>query len=150
MALACWLIAVVAVGVAVAAEAPTLLPGGSVAMKGTHVSCSVTSSSVSCSKTGGLTATLRQTGIVSVSRARGQTSGAKPKQLATNAGFILAGGQAYCHVYMTDAPTMTCSLTIAQGGVPKSQGFDITDQSVVVFRYDQAYTRHDIKTYSQP
>jgi hypothetical protein len=51
---------------------------------------------------------------------------------------------------MTDAPTMTCSLTIAQGGVPKSQGFDITDHSVVVFRYDQAHTRHDIKTYSQP
>jgi hypothetical protein len=145
------LIAAVAASVAGADELPTLLPGVSVVVKGTHVSCSVASSSVSCSKSGGLTATLGQTGIVRVSRTSSKpVSSGKPRQLSINGGFILAGGQTYCHVYKTDAPTMTCSLTVPMGGVANSHGFDINDRSVVVFRYDGAHTRHDGKTYSQP
>ena len=139
--------------VAVAGEAPTLLPGGSAAVKGAHVSCTVTSGSVSCTKAGGLTATLAQSGTVQVttgSRALPST-GKQHMQLHNNDGFILAGSSAYCHVYVVVAvPTLTCALTQAQGGVPGTHGFDISDRSVVVYRYDSARTRHDIKTIPQP
>jgi hypothetical protein len=138
--------------VAVADEAPTLLPGGSAVVKGAHVDCTVTSRSVSCTKAGGLTATLGQLGTVHVTKgSRTLFSTVKPHmQLRVNDGFILAGGSAYCHVYVVVVPTLTCALTEAQGGVPLTHGFDISDRSVVVFRYDSARTRHDIKTFPQP
>ena len=139
-------------GAAVAGEAPTLLPGGSAVVKGAHVSCTVTSGSVSCTKPGGLTATLGQSGTVHV------TKGSPPPisttkqhmQLRVNDGFILAGSSVYCHVYVVVVPTLTCALTEPQGGVPKTHGFDISDRSVVVYRYDSARTRHDTKTSPQP
>ena len=53
---------------AVADEAPTLLPGGGAVVKGTHVSCTVTSGSVTCTKAGGLTATLVPSGTVHVTQ----------------------------------------------------------------------------------
>jgi len=72
-------------------------------------------------------------------------------QLHVNDGF-LAGGGPYCHVYVAGVPTLDCSLT---GGnpphVPNAQGFDMSDRSVVVFRYDSTgNNRHDIKTFPQP
>ena len=72
-------------------------------------------------------------------------------QLHNNDGFILAGSSAYCHVYVVVAvPTLTCALTQAQGGVPGTHGFDISDRSVVVYRYDSARTRHDIRRFRSP
>ena len=137
--------------VAVADEAPTLLPGGSAIVKGTHVSCTVTSGSVTCKKAGGLTATLGQSGTVHVTQgSRTLFSSVKHIQLHNNDGFILAGSSVYCHVYVEVVPTLTCALTLAQGGLPGTHGFDISDRSVVVYRYDSTNTRHDIKTIPQP
>jgi hypothetical protein len=138
--------------VALADEAPTLLPGGSAVVKGAHVSCTVTSGSVSCTKAGGLTATLGPSGTVHVTKgSRTLFSPAKQHmQLRVNNGFILAGGSAYCHVYVVEVPTLSCALTGAQGGAPMTHGFDISDRLVVVFRYDSANIRHDVKTFPQP
>src|SRR5262249_7942559 len=99
--------------VALADEAPTLLPGGSAVVKGAHVSCTVTSGSVSCTKAGGLTATLGPSGTVHVTKgSRTLFSPAKQHmQLRANNGFILAGGSAYCHVYLVEVPTLSCALT---------------------------------------
>ena len=138
--------------VAVADEAPTLLPGGSAVVKGTHVRCTVTARSVTCTKPGGLTATLGQSGTVHVTKGSRTLFSTLEQhmQLHVNDGFILAGGSDYCHVYVAVVPTLTCALTEAQGGVPMTHGFDMSDRSVVVFRYDSARTRHEIKTFPQP
>jgi hypothetical protein len=137
--------------VAVASEAPTLLPGGSAVVKGAHVSCIVTSNSVSCTKAGGLTATLGQSGAVHVTKGSLTlfSTAQQHMQLHNNEGFVLAGSSAYCHVYVVVVPTLTCALTGAQGGAPMTHGFDISDRSVVVYRYDSKNTRHDIKTFPQ-
>src|SRR4029079_9571396 len=50
------LVALVLPALAAADEAPTLLPGGTALIKGTHVACRATSVSVTCSKAGALTA----------------------------------------------------------------------------------------------
>ena len=47
-------------------------------------------------------------------------------------------------------PTMTCSEIEPAGGLANTRGFDISDRSVVVFRYGTAHDRHDLKTYPQP
>ena len=103
-------------------------------------------------KAGGLTATLGQSGTVQVTKGSRPllSTGKQHMQLHNNDGFILAGSSAYCHVYVVVVPTLTCALTLAQGGVPGTHGFDISDRSVVVYRYDSAHTRHDIKTIPQP
>lgn len=121
LGLAVGVLGAVAVAAAGADEAPTLLPGGSVIVRGTHVSCSVTSTSVSCDRAGGLTATLGRTGAVRVRRGAAPTplSRGKPRQIFVDGGFILADSQAYCHVYVTNAPTMTCSFDGCEGRSPE-------------------------------
>ena len=44
---------------------------------------------------------------------------------------------------------MSCSLD-DPSLVPNSHGFDMTDSSVVVFRYDPARVCHTVKTIPQP
>jgi len=134
-----------------ASEVPTLLPGGKAVVTGTHVSCSVTATSVLCKNVGGLTATLGKAGTVRVTRgSRTLFSTVQPRQLHVNGGFILVSEDIYCHVYVAGARTLTCSLVYGGGGAPKTHGFDISDRSLVVFRYDTAGNRHDTKTFSQP
>jgi hypothetical protein len=134
-------------------EFPTLPPGSAAVMTGSHVSCTVTATSVSCTKAGGLTATLAASGAVHVTRgSRTLFAAVKPKQLHTNGGFILSVGDQYCHVYVAGVPTIDCSLTSANPpNVPNTEGFDMSDRSVVVFRFDKTgYNRHDIKTFPEP
>ena len=50
------------------------------------------------------------------------------------------------HVYVAGAPTMTCSEIEPTGELANLRGFDISDHSVVVFRYGSMHDRHDIKT----
>ena len=142
-------VAAAAAVVARASEVPTLLPGGKAVVTGTHVSCSVTATSVLCKKVGGLTATLGKAGTVRVTRgSRTLFSTVKPRQLHVNGGFVLVSEDIYCHVYVAGARTLTCSLVYGGGGAPKTHGFDISDRSLVVFRYDTAGNRHDTKTFS--
>jgi len=142
-------VAATAAVVARASEVPILLPGGKAVVTGIHVSCSVTATSVLCKKAGGLTATLRKAGTVRVTRgSRTLFSTVKPRQLHVNGGFNLVTDALYCHVWVAGARTLTCSVLYRGGGAPKTHGFDISDRSLVVFRYDTAGNRHDTKTFS--
>ena len=137
-------------GVALAAEIPLLLPGASAVIKGTHVSCIATATSVTCTKVGGLSATLVKAGTVRVTKAT-PTKSSPGRQLGTDGGFLLANAPIYCHVYVVaQLPTITCSSVTAAGGVPNTHGFDMSDRSVVVFRYGSMHDRQDPKTSSQP
>ena len=139
--------------VAGAAEIPLLLPGRVASMAGTQVSCSAREGYVACKKAGGLTATISLAGAVRVTRdSRKLRSAAKPRILRNNGGFDVLGRKGvgvYCHVYVADGPTMSCSLDDPLR-VRNSQGFDMTDRFVVVFRYDRSGLRHDVKTLRQP
>jgi hypothetical protein len=143
-------LAVAVPGVALADEIPSLLPGASAAIKGTHVSCIAAATSVTCAKAGGLSATLVKAGTVRVTKAS-PTKSAPGRQLGVNGGFLLANANIYCHVYVAaQLPTITCSSVTPAGGVPNTHGFDMSDRSVVVFRYGSMHDRHDPKTSSQP
>ena len=146
-------VALVLSSAAGAAEVPTLQPGRSAIMSGTHVRCRATETSVTCKKVGGLTATILQTGVVHVTRRTGTLFPAtKPRVLHNNDGFDVVGTQGvglYCHVYIASKPTMSCSLN-DPSLVHNSYGFDMTDRSVVVFRYDKAGIRHNVKTLRLP
>jgi hypothetical protein len=131
-------------------EFPTLPMGGKAMVAGTHVTCDATATTVSCEKAGGLTATLVKAGSVSVTHTPIPSSGAKARQLRVNGGSVLVSQDIYCHVYVAGVPTLTCSLLQADGGAPSTHGFDMSDRSVVLFRYDASASRHDIKTIPQP
>jgi hypothetical protein len=143
---------------AVAGEGfPTLQPGRSAIIAGTHISCQTTEASVTCRKPGGLTATILLTGQVHVTRgSRTLFAATRPMMLHNNNGFtsVWRDGEAvYCHVYLAAALTVSCSLA-DPGLVKRSHGFDMSDGSVVVFRYQtlgiQNDIRHDLKTIPQP
>ena len=143
-------LAVAVPGAALADEFPTLLPGASAAVKGTHVSCIAAATSVTCTKVGGLSATLVKAGTERVTKAL-PTKSSPGRKLGNNGGFILANANIYCHVYVaTGLPTITCSSITPAGGVPNTHGFDMSDSSVVVFRYGSMHDRQDMKTLSQP
>src|SRR5262245_45799704 len=139
-------------GVAGATETPSLAPRRVAHMAGTRVSCRAGQNSVTCRKAGGLTATILQTGVVRVTRgSQWLTSPARPRVLHNNDGFVVLGTKGagvYCHVYVAGKPTISCALDDPR--VPNSRGFDMTDTSVVVFRYDKSGVRHNIKTIAQP
>src|SRR5262249_9740171 len=122
-------------------------------MAGSHVSCKAAVTSATCKRAGGLTASITQTGVVRVSRdAQKLSSAVTPRVLHNYDGFNILGTQGigvYCHVYVAGAPTMSCSLD-APSRVSTSHGFDMSDRSVVVFRYDQSGLRHNVKTIRQP
>jgi len=135
---------------ALADEAPTLLPGDLALVKHTQVSCAATGTSVTCSKTGGLSATLVQAGNVHVRKgSRTLFAGHRRMALGVNGGFALAGANIYCHVYAAPAPTITCSSIEPAGGLAHTYGFDMSEKSVVVFRYGTMHDRHDLKTFAQ-
>jgi hypothetical protein len=136
--------------VALADEGPTLLPGEGALVKRTHVTCTVTGTSVTCTKTGGLTATLVKGGKVHVTQGSRKLF-AKRRQLplGLDGGFSLAGAPIYCHVYAAPAPTITCSTIEPAGGLPRTYGFDMSDKSVVVFRYGMVHDRHDLRSFRQ-
>lgn len=136
-----------------AGEVPTLLPGAAVVVKGTHLSCTLTATSVTCQKAGGIRVTITKTGAVHEAKASGAlfAASAKSKQLAINGGFNPTGVLIYCHVYSNVGPTMTCSvLGDNASGMANSSGFDISDRSLVLFRYDSQQARHDVKSIPQP
>lgn len=143
--------AVVAAAARAGGEPPTMLPGAKAVVTGTHVSCTVTGTSVTCTKAGGWTATLDEVGAVRFSRtAPPAAKAAKVVRLGLNGGFVLAGAPVYCHVYADGGPTLTCSdESGARGGMPSSHGFDENEHVLVLFRYDAAHVRHDVKTYPQ-
>jgi hypothetical protein len=135
---------------AAADEAPTLLPGGTATIKGTHIACHTTSVSVTCSKPGGLTATLAKAGKVHVASGSRSLFAAGPSmRLGVDDGFMTANAPIYCHVYVAQARTITCSTIVPAGGRPNTYGFDMSDRSVVVFRYDSAHARHELRTFHQ-
>ena len=122
-------------------------------MAGSHVRCKADVTSVTCKKVGGLSATILQTGAVHVTR-RSPTRfpATKPRLLHANDGFVVLGTHGvglYCHVYVAGKPTMSCSLD-DPSLVPDSHGFDMTDSSIVVFSYDKAGARHNLKTIREP
>jgi hypothetical protein len=131
---------------------PTLLPGGQAVAKGTHVNCQVTASTVLCTEAGGLSATLSTTGATRVAKGAApvQPSG-KVMKLAANGGFVILGtngNSIYCHVYVEGGRILSCAVN--GGHDPGDRGFDISDRSIVLFRFDAAGMRHDLKTYRQP
>jgi hypothetical protein len=142
------LLAVALVPLALADEAPTLFPGDVASVNGTGISCVTSGTDVRCA-TGNLTATLTKAGKVSVLAGK-PTSFAvhrKRMRLSLNGGFITPGSAAYCHVYAAPARTMTCSLIRPKGGIPGTQGFDMSAKSVLVYRYDATGARHDVAHY---
>jgi hypothetical protein len=144
------LVALVLPALAAADEAPTLLPGGTALIKGTHVGCRATSVSVTCSKTGALTATLVKAGKVHVAKGSRSLFAAGPvMRLGIDGGFMTANAPIYCHVYVAQSRTVTCSTIVPAGGRPNTYGFDMSDSSVVVFRYDSAHARHELRTFHQ-
>ena len=136
-----------------AAEVPTLPSGRTATMAGTHVRCMAVGASVTCNKVHGLTATISQSGVVHVTRgSHTRFPATKARVLHNTDGFVVSGTQGvglYCHVYVAGKSTMTCSLD-DPSLVHNSSGFDMTDSSVVVFRYDEDLTRHVLKTIPQP
>jgi hypothetical protein len=80
----------------------------------------------------------------------------KPIQLHVNGGFANLGSMdsnVYCHVYLAGVPTLGCSVNGGGGGSsykPDSHCFDMSDNAVVVCRYDTTGNRHVIKTFPQP
>jgi hypothetical protein len=124
-------------------------PGTSAVVKGTRVLCITTQTSVTCEKPGGLVATLTKKGTVQITKGPGQKF--SPRwTLAVYGGFNLTGAPIYCHVYpLGKLPTMTCSVVDPKGGLPNTRGFDMNDQSVVLFGYPSAGNRKDIKTVPQ-
>jgi hypothetical protein len=144
------LVALVAPALAAADEAPTLLPGGTAVIKNTHVGCRVTSDSVTCSKPGALSATLAKAGKVHVAKGSRSLFAAGPlMRLGLDDGFMTANAPIYCHVYAAPGRTVTCSTIVPAGGRPNTYGFDMSDSSVVVFRYDAAHVRHELRTFHQ-
>ena len=135
------------------AEVPVLRAGGVASMAGTHVRCKAADDSVRCTRARGLTASIAQTGVVHVTPGTASlVSAVKPRTLHNNDGFEVSGTHAsiYCHVYIAGRATMDCALESAPYGVPNSHGFDISDSSVTVFRFDQSGVRHNVKTIPQP
>jgi hypothetical protein len=144
------LVGLVVPALAAADEAPTLLPGGTAVIKNTHVDCRVTSVSVTCSKAGALTATLVKAGKVHVAKGSRSLFAAGPlMRLGLDDGFMTANAPIYCHVYAAPSRTVTCSTIVPAGGRPNTYGFDMSDSSVVVFRYDSAHVRHELRTFHQ-
>jgi hypothetical protein len=148
-------VAATAAAVSEAGEIPLLSPGRPAHVSGTQISCTATTTSVSCEKAGGLTATMVRSGAVNVSRGPATPpSTLKPMQLHVNGGFANVGADnsnVYCHVYVAGTATLDCSLTgAASGHLPNSHGFDISNRSVVVFVFDKAGNRRDVKTVQQP
>jgi len=148
------LVALALSSVAGASEYPGLPPGKLASIAGTHVTCRAGEAyDVTCKKTGGLTATISATGVVHVTRdARKLTSTSKARVLRNNGGFQVLGTGGvglYCHVYVAGKPTMSCSIDDPIR-IRNSHGFDMSEGSVVVFRYDQTGLRHDVKTLRQP
>ena len=139
--------------VARASEVPALQAGQVARMAGSDVSRKAAVTSATCKKARGLTASITQTGVVRVSRdAQKLSSAVTPRVLHNYDGFNILGTQGigvYCHVYVADTPTMSCSLD-DPSRVSNSPGFDMSDKSVIVFRYDQSGLRHHIKTIRQP
>jgi len=136
-----------------ASEAPTLRPGTTAIVGGTHVHCVASTYSVLCGKTGGLTATIAQRGAVRVTRDSGTLPATKHRLvLHRDDGFVISGTlgvSTYCHVYVAGKPVISCSLDYPTLN-HTSVGFDMSDDSVVVVRYDEAGGRHERRTIRQP
>jgi hypothetical protein len=136
-----------------ASEAPTLRPGTTAVVAGTHVRCVGAAYSVLCGKTGGLTATIAQRGAVRVTRRSGTPQATKHELvLHRNDGFVISGTRGvttYCHVYVAGKPVIDCALDYPTLN-HTSVGFDMSDDSVVVVRYDEAGGRHELRTIKQP
>jgi hypothetical protein len=133
---------------AAADEGINLLPRDTVAVKATAIACTVQTGAIRC-VSGRLSATLAKDGKVHVAKGARTLFAAHSRHLRLGnlAGFDIGGTPIECHVYDDRARTMSCSTISASGGLPRSYGFDLTDRSVVVFRYGMAADRHVVKTF---
>jgi hypothetical protein len=137
---------------AVADEGITLLTGDTASVRGTSVTCVVQSTSIRCTTKAGLTATLSGTGKVQVTKGTRRLfplgARARHLRLGDSDGFFVGGGAGFCHVYTATARTLSCYASDAKGGLAGTYGFDISDKSVVVFKFGKIQDRHDLKTFS--
>jgi hypothetical protein len=136
------------------AQEPPLLPAGTtVSVAGTAVSCAVQATSLTCAKKGGLSVTVNSAGVVQVSKTSKPSSAVTSghRVLGPNGGFVTYNSSIYCHVYVQGARIMSCyKETTPKGGDKGSNGFDISNVNVVVFRFPQVGVRQDVKTIPQP
>jgi len=128
-----------------------------VAASGTKIVCVVEPTSVTCAEPGGLSATLGMSGVVRV----GKTSAANVAAASSHAkghhlvgpndGFFGSTTRLYCHVYVQSVRIMSCyKESTPKGGDKGSSGFDISNVSVVVFRFPEVGVRQDARTLKQP
>ena len=137
---------------AAAAGPPSELFTGDIAtVDGTKIACTSKGDDIRCANAAGLAATLSKPGAVRVSKGAKvllsrAPAGATGKRLrvGVNSGFAVPNAPIYCHVYVQgQLRTITCSED-EPAGVPNTYGFDMTDRSVVVFRYGSAHERHGV------
>jgi hypothetical protein len=140
---------------AAADEGITLLDGDTAAVKGTTVACTVQTDSLRCGSRSGLTASLSDSGKVQLTKGARRlfprsVSSARAKHLrvGVSEGFFVGAGLILCHVYVGRATTLSCYKSDAKGGIAGTYGFDMTDKTVVVFRFGKIQDRHDLQTFS--
>jgi hypothetical protein len=145
---------------AAAGEQPTYPAGTTVTVAGTSVSCVVAATSVTCLKKGGLSATITDSGGVTVSKGadvmfkRSPTSATGHHVLGPNGGWDSSDHDRqhiYCHVYVQGARILDCyKETGSYGGDKGTSGFDISDASLVVFKFPEPGEFVTVKTFAQP
>lgn len=142
------------VPLAAADEGITLLSGDTAAVKGTTVACTVQTDSVRCGSRSGLTASLSDSGKVQLTKGARRlfprsvsSAHAKHLRVGVNEGFFVGAGLILCHVYVGTATTLSCYKSDAKGGIAGTYGFDMTDKTVVVFRFGKVQDRHDLQTF---
>jgi hypothetical protein len=143
------------VPLATADEGITLLAGDTAAVRGTTVACTVQAASIQCVSKSGLTASLSSAGKVKLTKGAHQlfprsisSVRARHLRLGVSDGFFVSPGLILCHVYVATARTLSCYQSDAKGGIAGTYGFDMTDKSVVVFRFGKIQDRHDLQTFS--
>jgi hypothetical protein len=143
------------VPLAAADEGITLLNGDKAAVKGTTIACTVQKDSLRCGSRSGLTATLSDSGKVQLTKGARRlfprsVSSARARHLRVGVtdGFFVGAGLILCHVYVGTATTLSCYKSDPKGGIAGTYGFDITDKTVVVFRFGKIQDRHDLQTFS--
>ena len=62
-------------------------------------------------------------------------------------GFFVGATPMFCHVYVTTSRTLSCYTSDAKGGLAGTYGFDLTDKTVVVYRFGKVQDRHNISTF---
>ena len=140
--------------VAVGGEGVTLGANDTAAVSGTRITCTVQAYSIRCSSPRA-TATLSNVGKVVVVRGTHRlfprttsSVGTQHLRIGNAEGFFVGATPIFCHVYVTTAKTLSCYSSDPKGGLAGTYGFDLTEMSVVVFRFGKMQDRHDVRTIS--